>query len=181
CDEGRLGARCEVGDVAKAGQTSSSATTTAVVLIVLLVLAAVALGLYWHRKHPFIICKSKRGSSSRVFKFVNPAFGVMSDETILNSSPVPSSCPSSDNPPPYAFTNPHPGHNFENPFFKADDSQANTSLDSAVASATDSTSVNIITSQVDLSSPLPPEMKFATPAEKKFKWPLSDPYNPSQV
>lgn len=63
---------------------------------------------------------------------MNPAFGVISDQAILNGSPAPSTNPSmSGNPPPYNLTNPHHPNitsSFENPFFKTDDSQVSSTF-----------------------------------------------------
>nr|XP_045618924.1 low-density lipoprotein receptor-related protein 1-like isoform X2 [Procambarus clarkii] len=178
CDSDHRGLRCEVR-VSSLASSSSSSTYIIAIFLVLLALVAVGGACYWYKKRPFTIWKG--GSSNQSFRFVNPAFGVISDQAILNGSPAPSTNPSmSGNPPPYNLTNPHHPNitsSFENPFFKTDDSQINTSLDSAVASATDSTSIHVPIHKVDLTSPISPDGKKQTSPRTMTEFVFS-PYNP---
>lgn len=173
CPFGYSGVHCEVQmDLVKKG--SNLGIAVSIVLILLFIV--IAFGIYWYKKQPFIIWKAKGRRANQTFRFSNPAFGVMSDTPIVTNSPAPSSCPSQgNNPPPYVVTNPDSGTNFENPFFKAEEHQVNTSIDSAVVSGTDSTSINIAPHLVNLDSPLPPHEQLLT--KEKNDWVLS-PYNP---
>nr|XP_053635320.1 prolow-density lipoprotein receptor-related protein 1-like [Cherax quadricarinatus] len=177
CSDGYSGLRCEESLVTARSTAPSPDYSFIIVVIVLVVCFAVGAGCYWYKK-PFTIWKGKSGSSNQMFRFVNPAFGVMNDEAIVSggssstaSSPAPSQ--------PYVVTNPSLSQNFENPFFKTDDSkvEVNTSRDSAVASITDSTSLNVTTHHVDLTSPASPEFRKRTLEGKSTEMGFS-PFNP---
>ncbi|KAK7067950.1 hypothetical protein SK128_026609 [Halocaridina rubra] len=172
CPSGFEGLHCEVqiGLVELANNTG----TVVAVVIILLAILGIVIGVTWYKNQPFFIWKAKGRRANQTYRFSNPAFGVLSDTAIMTNSPAPSSSASID-APPYRGVNPQKSHsNFENPFFKADDHQANTSLDSAVVSGTDSTSISIAPHQINLESPN--VMQEQSTNEKK-EWILS-PYNP---
>nr|AHL26192.1 vitellogenin receptor [Pandalus japonicus] len=179
CRKSFSGLRCEV--MVGVLTPSSNAGTAAAIVIVLALLVGVALAVCWYKRQPFIIWKSKRHSANQTYRFSNPAFGVMSDSPIVTNSPAPSSCPSQgNNPPPYTMNNPQQTYNsYENPFSKAEEHhQVNTSLDSAVVSGTDSTSVNIAPHHIDLCSPIPQPEYLHKEGKKEY---VLSPYNPPPV
>ncbi|KAG0713809.1 hypothetical protein GWK47_015373 [Chionoecetes opilio] len=113
CPAGRSGLSCEHRDhSAQTSATSGNVVTTVVVVVILLVLLLVVLGcVYWYKRRPFTFWKS-RGSRARdrVYHFVNPAFGVMHDQPIIESDDSPESTMSAQRtyrrPPPSAPSSP---------------------------------------------------------------------------
>nr|AJP60220.1 vitellogenin receptor [Macrobrachium nipponense] len=181
CPAGHSGMLCEVtqDDL----ETSGSAGTAVAVVLVVLVVVAFAAGLLWYRREPLSVWVTKRRTSNQTYRFSNPAFGVMSDTPIVSASsksPVPSSCAShgNNNPSFYVISNPQESESGteENPFSVVEVPQVNTSMDSAVASGTESASFSAAFNKVDLDSPIPPP-NYLQEEQTKREWILS-PYNP---
>ncbi|XP_071551533.1 uncharacterized protein [Panulirus ornatus] len=184
CAAGHTGLHCEVAEEQVTPASSGSSTVVAVILV-LLFLGLAAFGLYMYKKKPFTLWRGKRGS--QVFRFVNPAFGVMSDQDIVNDGVTSGSSPSSNRNPISKKTSYNPvassNNNFENPIFKHEGNQVNTSIDSAVVSSTGSpTAINIPAHHIDLTSPLTPQTQQEKPFGEMQRpdWTFS-PYNPLAV
>ncbi|XP_063870396.1 vitellogenin receptor-like isoform X3 [Scylla paramamosain] len=83
CPEGRYGLRCEF--TSSSTQSSASVSAAVVVVVVLLILLILVLVyIYWWKQRPFTIWKRRsHGAAAQGYHFVNPAFGVMHDQPIL--------------------------------------------------------------------------------------------------
>ncbi|CAL4086089.1 unnamed protein product, partial [Meganyctiphanes norvegica] len=150
CPTGRLGKYCEIG--VEPSINPESNTIILVIILVILLFIGCALAFY---KRDWILgmWSRKMDKKSKLnFHFVNPAFGVVRDERIFVPSPV---TPISTTAPLKEGCN-----HFENPTFKEHYAEGD-SLDSALGGDS-STSINITSHDIDLSSPIPPPMKTST-------------------
>ncbi|XP_042888358.1 low-density lipoprotein receptor-related protein 2-like isoform X1 [Penaeus japonicus] len=179
CPENREGTLCEVSKTPTTDDISDGGSSTATlgVCLFLIIFGALIFGLYWYRKRPFAFWKGKGGQlrkrcfkANQTLRFANPGFGIISHSTMPNGNPMPNTGAVPSTPPILQGS-----HNFENPFFKTEEHMPDTSVDSAIVSAADSTSINIAPHQVDLTTP----QHVVKPPEKRVEWDLS-PFQPLQ-